>query len=128
MASFKKKYSIKTEAQKFFKALTAEPNVSIWSGAPAVMCGMENFQFSLWSGSIVGINKKVSHNELVQLWKEPSWKEYSEVRFVWEENENGIEVTLIHDDIPEESYKDVARGWDEHYMIPLTTWLESNNL
>lgn len=128
MASFEKQYLIRTDPQKFFEALTDVATVQIWSGAPAIMDAKKGTEFSLWSDSIVGINKEVTDNKLVQLWKEQSWPAYSEVRFLWQKVEEGTLVTLTQHNIPSESFEDIARGWDHHYMNPLTTWLESNNL
>ncbi len=119
---------VNVSEKMFYKALTNQSMVSQWSGAPAVMSDEVEATFSLWSGSIVGVNLKVAANTLEQQWKEKNWTGYSKVLFEWKTGPAGLEVTLIHTDIPESSFQNIKRGWDEHYMNPLITWLESNNL
>ncbi|MDW3211031.1 MAG: SRPBCC domain-containing protein [Reichenbachiella sp.] len=128
MKRFKKQYMVNVSEKMFYKALTNQSMVSQWSGAPAVMSDEVEATFSLWSGSIVGVNLKVAANTLEQQWKEKNWTGYSKVSFEWKTGPAGLEVTLIHTDIPERSFQNIKRGWDEHYMNPLITWLESNNL
>jgi len=128
MERLEKTYSIKTTAKALYDALTNPAIVSQWSGAPAVMSEELDFAFSLWGGSIIGLNNVVSPNKLVQQWKEKSWEEFSNVKFEWKEKSNRVELILTHDNIPKESFENIKRGWDDHYMNPLITWLESNNL
>ncbi|SMD38685.1 Activator of Hsp90 ATPase homolog 1-like protein [Reichenbachiella faecimaris] len=128
MKRLEKKYLVKTNEKLFYEALTNQANVSQWSGASAIMHEEAGTAFSLWGGSIVGINTKVARNQLVQQWKEKNWANYSKVSFEWKAGEEGLEVYLIHTDIPDGSFQNIKRGWDEHYMNPLITWLESNNL
>ena len=128
MKRFEKKYLVKVSEKRFYEALTHPAMVSQWSGAPAQMSEEVGAAFSLWGGSIEGLNSKVTSNVLEQQWKERSWKGYSNVLLEWETATDGLEVSLIHTDIPDGSFKNIKRGWDEHYMNPLITWLESNNL
>ncbi|MEO9966495.1 MAG: SRPBCC domain-containing protein [Reichenbachiella sp.] len=128
MSRIEKKYKVNTSAEAFLEALTNQTMVSQWSGAPAIMGRDEGQSFSLWGDSIVGYNVEVSDTKLIQSWKENQWAGYSRVIFSWTELEKGIAVTLLHEDIPPESYDNLVRGWDDHYMNPLITWLESNNL
>lgn len=128
MKRFEKHYLLNVTEERFYEALTNSGMVSQWSGAPAKMCEEVGTVFSLWGGSIEGFNLKVTSNSLSQNWKEKSWKNYSNVSIKWKKGVGGLHVSLIHTKIPEGSYKNIKRGWDEHYMNPLITWLESNNL
>lgn len=128
MKKLEKKYAIHTSEERLYDALTNQTVVSQWSGAPAVMSDEEGADFSLWGGSIIGRNIKVTKNELVQDWKEKSWEGYSMVRFQWRTKTAGIQVSLVHENIPDQAYQNIIRGWDEHYMNPLITWIETNNL
>lgn len=127
MRKLEKKYKVQTSAKLFHKALTSQVVVSQWSGAPAVMSDEEGAAFSLWGGSIIGSNTKISSNLLEQQWKEMSWENYSTVKFEWKFEGGELEVCLTHTGIPDEFYQNMMAGWDEHYMNPLITWLESNN-
>lgn len=128
MARLEKIYRINASAKALYEALTNQTIVSQWSGAPAMMSEDPGVAFSLWGGSIIGLNNEVSPNRLVQQWKEKSWKEFSNVQFEWKEESDVVELKLVHDDIPEGSFQNIKRGWDEHYMNPLITWIESNSL
>ncbi|MEO9804667.1 MAG: SRPBCC domain-containing protein [Reichenbachiella sp.] len=128
MPRLEKTYFVNAKSSDFYEALTNQTIISQWSGASATMSDEIGSNFSLWGGSIVGINNEVSSNKLVQQWKESSWPEYSKVVFGWRQESNFLVVTLIHEDIPEDSYDDITIGWEEHYMNPLISWLESNNL
>ncbi len=128
MRRLEKNYQINANAESFYEAMTSETAVSQWSGAPAKISEEEGSAFSLWGGSIIGKNAIVSTDKIIQLWKEKSWVEYSNVTFEWQQDAQGLEVTLTHTGIPEGSFQNIKRGWDEHYMNPLITWLESNNL
>lgn len=128
MQKLEKTYHVKTTSAALYEALTNQTIVSQWSGASAVMSDEPGSDFSLWGGSIIGINTEVSPAKLVQQWKEASWPEYSKVIFEWHQEPDSLVVTLCHEHIPENSYSDIVSGWEEHYMNPLITWLESNNL
>lgn len=128
MKRLERKYLIQSSEEMIYEALTNQTLVSQWSGVPAVMSNESGAVFSLWGGSIVGVNLKVTQNSLVQEWKEKSWKQYSRVSFVWKAFPEGMELLLVHINIPDQSFQSIQRGWDEHYMNPLITWLESNNL
>lgn len=126
--TLEKTYQINASAGAFYQAITNGDIVSQWSGALAIMSEEEGGEFSLWGGSIVGVNKKVSLSQLSQEWKEKEWSSYSKVNFSWYEESSMLFVKLTHEDIPAGSFDDISLGWDEHYMKPLITWLESNNL
>ena len=128
MGNFEKKYVIQSDEKSVFDALTNATIVGQWSGSPAQMSDNEGENFSLWGGSIIGINEKVSSGKLSQLWKEKKWEVYSKVEFEWESTEDGVEVVLRQTGIPDEAFESIKQGWDEHYMFPLKSLLESNNL
>ncbi|WP_420581200.1 SRPBCC domain-containing protein [Reichenbachiella sp.] len=128
MRRFEKQYEVKVSEQLLYEALTNQSKVSQWSGAPAVMSEEEGARFSLWGGSIEGVNKIVTRHTLIQQWKEKSWENYSNVSFEWKQGPSSLVISLVHTAIPDNSYDNIKRGWDEHYMNPLITWLESNNL
>ncbi|WP_422362374.1 SRPBCC domain-containing protein [Reichenbachiella sp.] len=128
MKRFEKQYLVNVSEKRFYEALTNPAMVSQWSGAPAQMSEEVGAAFSLWGGSIEGLNSKVTSNTLEQQWKGKRWGGYSNVLLEWKAGAEGLEVSLTHTDIPDDTFQNIKRGWDEHYMNPLITWLESNNL
>lgn len=126
MTHLEKEYVIRVSPENFYQGITDQASVAQWSGAPAVMSDVVGAPFSLWGGSITGINSKVSTTKLEQLWKESSWQEYSVVSFEWGDSPNGLVVRLSHSGFPTGSFENIKRGWDKHYMNPLISWLERN--
>lgn len=119
-----KKYQIKTDIKKVFRALTDPIEIEQWSGSEAIMENFEGGSFSLWGGSILGINKEISENEIHQLWKESTWNDYSNVEFHLGEEEGQTILKLEHSNIPNSSIEDIDKGWDEYYLKPLKLYLE----
>ncbi|MEM8896038.1 MAG: SRPBCC domain-containing protein, partial [Bacteroidota bacterium] len=68
MATVEKKYTISASVSEVYNALTKEDLIEHWSGSPAIMDLETDGEFSLWGGSIHGINKEISQNKIVQLW------------------------------------------------------------
>ncbi len=125
MKSFAKTYVIKATPAAVFAALTDPVQVAAWSGGPATMSAAEGETFSLWGGSIQGVNREVSPLSLVQDWKEAGWDDYSQVTFQLEAAPGSTSVLLSHDGIPDQSLKSIKGGWDKYYMVPLTRHVEA---
>ncbi len=126
MKSFQKKYEINASSAKVFEALTSARIISEWSGANAVMRAKAGVRFSLWGGSIHGENIIISQEKIQQNWKEEGWDDFSEVIFEIQNKGKYCEVILIHNNIPDKSFRSIKDGWDEYYMGPLIEWLQGN--
>ena len=124
MGDITKNYIINTSSNNVFKALTEIEAISEWSGDDAEMNLEPNGTFSLWGGSIHGINVKISQDQIIQKWKEDSWEEFSTVTFNLKTRGKQTEVELIHQRIPDQSVKSIDNGWDEYYMLPLKEFVE----
>lgn len=124
MNSVTKVYTIKSNAQAVFRALTDPIEMEHWSGSQAVMDTCQGGVFSMWGSSIHGINTLISTKRIEQDWKEESWEEYSKVVFIINEIEDGVELKLMHTQIPSDSVEDIDQGWDEYYLSPLKVYLE----
>ncbi len=125
MKSFTKTYQVKASPAAILAALTDADQVARWSGSPAIMTRHSGAAFSLWGGSIHGVNRMVAPDLLVQDWKEEDWDEFSTVTFRLTAKGGFTTVQLTHDGIPDANLASIAAGWDEYYMGPLTDYLEA---
>ncbi len=125
MATVEKQYIIKAAPKKVYEALTSENLIEQWSGATAKMDISPEGVFSLWGETIHGVNKEVTEERIVQLWKEESWQDYSSCVFTIEKSDDSTVLTLTHTDVPESSARSIDQGWDEYYLGPLKELLEN---
>lgn len=125
MGTVTKNYIINASAQEVYIALVDENLIEQWSGTETTMDIKPNGLFSLWGGSIHGVNLEVSPTKIVQHWKEDGWDGFSKCTFTITAKGSGTELHLSHEDIPEQSVKDIDGGWDEYYLGPLKELLES---
>jgi activator of HSP90 ATPase len=64
-----------------------------------------------------GTNLEVIPNKkIVQEWCYENWTTPSKVTFTIKAKGKGSVVTLIHEDVPEESFKSISEGWDLYYL------------
>jgi activator of HSP90 ATPase len=126
MGRVKKNYMIRAKKDRVSNYLMDPVKIENWSGSPAIMEKREGGIFSLWEGSIHGINRKITEAQIVQDWKEKSWENFSRVTMNLIPAEDGkvTELELIHEDIPEASVHSIDRGWDEYYFGPLIDLME----
>lgn len=125
MGTVTKNYTINASAKEVYNALVNEDLIEHWSGTETTMDINPNGLFSLWGGSIHGVNLEVTPTKIVQHWKEDGWDGFSKCTFTITEKEGTTELHLLHEDIPEHSVKDIDGGWDEYYLGPLKELLES---
>ena len=125
MKSLTKQYQINASSEEVYKALTDPSLIEKWSGQPAEMDIKPSGKFSLWGGSIQGINKETSKNKITQDWQEKNWEKPSKVTFNIREENGTTYLELIHDEISEDSFNNIDNGWDEYYLGPLKKMLES---
>ena len=59
MKNIKKYYTIFAEPNDVYNALTNKKMLEIWTGENAEMEPVEGFEFSLWDGSISGVNIEI---------------------------------------------------------------------
>ena len=79
-------------------------------------------EFSVWDGYITGKNTSLEQDKkIVQQWRSTEFKdddEDSELIVDLKETEDGCELTLTHNNIPE-GQPDYKQGWIEHYFNPM---------
>ncbi len=127
MKTIIKNYSISAKPEKVIKLLTEPHEIEKWTGSPAKMDVKTDGYFSLWDGSIHGINREITKNQIIQDWKERNWENYSKVTMNIESKGEKTEIELIHENIPDDSADSIYSGWDEFYFGPLIELAETTN-
>lgn len=125
MGTVTKTYTISATAKEVYNALVNKDLIEQWSGTEATMDIEPNGKFSLWGGSIHGVNLEVTPNKIVQDWKEEGWNEYSKCTFTITDKGDVTELYLLHENIPESSVKSIDSGWDDYYLGPIKELLEA---
>ena len=121
MKNIKRYYTINAEPEDVYNALTNKKMLDIWTGESADMQPVEGTAFSLWGGSITGINLEIVENKkIVQQWFFGEEDEKSIVTMKIHLHKKGTSVELIHTNIPDDAYENISVGWDEDYFGALT--------
>jgi activator of HSP90 ATPase len=120
MKDIKRYYSLPAEPKDIYNALTNRNMLEIWTGERAVMEPEPNTEFSLWGGSISGVNLEFEENrKMVQQWFFGEEEEPSIVTIILHPGKKGTSVELRHTNIPEEAFENISDGWDEDYFQAL---------
>lgn len=120
MKNIKRYYSIKADPSDVYNALTNKTMLEIWTGEKAEMSTEANTEFSLWNGSILGMNLEFEENKkIVQQWyfgDDADAGEASIVTIKLHRDKKGTSVELRHTNIPDEAFENISEGWDEDYF------------
>lgn len=117
MKNYKKYYLIDAPPEDVYNALTNPATIQLWSGEPAVMSEESGSEFSLWEGSIEGLNIEfVKDKKIVQQWYFGDQYEPSIVTIILHNHKAGTSAELRHTNIPDVDYVNIIEGWDENYF------------
>lgn len=117
MKNLKRYYQLKAEPKDVYNALTNKKMIEIWTGEPAEMVAEPGTEFSLWGGSISGVNLEFEANKkIVQQWYFGEETEKSIVTLKIHPGKKGTSVELIHTNIPDDAFENISDGWDEDYF------------
>lgn len=117
MKDIKRYYSLSAQPKDVYNALTNKNMLEIWTGEDAVMEPEANTEFSLWGGSISGVNLEFEENrKIVQQWFFGEQEEPSIVTIILHPDKKGTSVELRHTNIPEEAFENISNGWDEDFF------------
>lgn len=117
MKDIKRYYILNAEPKDVFNALTNKRMLEIWTGETAEMEPVSGSEFSLWNGSITGVNVDIEENKkIVQRWFFGEDEEESLVTLKIHQHKKGTSVELIHTNIPEEAFENISDGWDNDYF------------
>lgn len=117
MKDIKRYYTLHADPADVYNALTNTRMLEIWTGEDVVMEIEPNSEFSLWNGSITGINIEFEPNKkIVQQWFFGEDEEKSMVTIKLHPHKKGTSVELRHTNIPDEAFENISEGWDEDYF------------
>jgi len=117
MQDLKRYYTLKAQPKDIYNALTNPKMIEIWTGENAEMQPEPETEFSLWGGSITGINLEFEENhKIVQKWYFGGQEKDSIVTILLHPDKKGTKVELRHTNIPDEAYENISDGWDEDYF------------
>ena len=116
MKNLKRYYILNAEPNDVYNALTNKTMLEIWTGETAEMEPIAGTVFSLWGGSISGVNIEFEENKkIVQEWFFDE-NENSIVTMKLHPHKKGTSLELIHTKIPDEAFENISEGWDEDYF------------
>ncbi len=126
MKDIKKYFLIEAAPEDVYRALTNPATIQLWSGEPAVMNETAGTEFSLWEGSITGVNLEfIPGKKIVQQWFFGEQEEASIVTLILHEHKHGTSAELRHTNIPEVDYDNILEGWEENYFGSLVDFYKS---
>lgn len=127
MKTFKKTFRINAEPSDVYSALTNPYTIELWSGYPAIMQEEPGSEFSLWEGDITGKNLEFIENEkVVQEWYFGDQNDKSIVTISIKPIKDESEVTVEHNNIPDEEFAGIAEGWREYYIGAIINFFNPN--
>ena len=116
MKDLKRYYTLNAAPKDVYNALTNEKMLEIWTGEPAVMPLEPNTEFSLWGGSILGINVEFEQDKkIVQKWFFGEEVD-SLVTIKMHPHTKGTSLEIKQTNIPDEAFDNISEGWDEDYF------------
>ena len=125
MKDFKKYFIVKASPDDVYNALTNEATIQLWSGEKAIMSEEPNSEFSLWEGSITGLNLEfIKGKKIVQQWYFDGQEMPSIVTIILHTHKHGTSVELKHTNIPDEVYNNIIEGWEENYFGSVADFYE----
>ncbi len=117
MKKLKRYYILAAEPKDIYNALTNKNMLEIWTGEDAEMEPIAGTVFSLWGGSISGMNLEFEENrKIVQQWFFGEQEEPSIVTILLHPDKKGTSVELHHTNIPDQDFDNISEGWDEDYF------------
>lgn len=125
MKTFKKYFKLAAAPEDVYNALTNKNMIEIWTGEDAVMETVAGTDFSLWDGSITGVNLEfVKDSKIVQEWFFGEEDEKSIVTIKLHRDKSGTAMEVVHTNIPDEAYDNIVEGWQEDYFDALNQLFE----
>ncbi len=123
MKEFKRTFKVPALPEEVYTALTNPLTLELWTGEPAIMETTPGTEFSLWSGSITGLNLSFEPGKkIVQEWYFGEQPAPSVVTLLLEASGKETAVEVHHINIPDEAYEEIADGWSRYYFKPLISY------
>jgi activator of HSP90 ATPase len=126
--SLELRHNFKVKPSEIYKAWLDSTQHSKMTGGLAKCSNEIGGNFTAWDGYIEGKNIGLKPNrEIIQSWRTSEFDrndEDSKILIRLKEIENGTELTLIHNNIPE-GQTQYRKGWVEHYFTPMENYFDN---
>lgn len=120
MPDFKKYFILPAPPEEVYAALTFEPTIELWTGAPAQFQTVPDTEFSLWDDSIIGKNLAFDPGKMIkQEWYFGQQDQPSIVTIKLHPDKKGTSMEVVHSNIPPEAYEEIVDGWVNVYFRDL---------
>jgi len=119
--------TFKATPHEIYECLMDSEKHSEFSGAKAEISREVNGKFTAYDGWIEGSNVElIQDKKIVQKWRGSDWPEghFSTATFELEESNGGTKLTFTQTDVPEENFKDISKGWHDHYWDKIKKTVE----
>jgi uncharacterized protein YndB with AHSA1/START domain len=125
LKDYKQYYIIPAQPEEIYLALTNPATLQLWTGEPAEMSTVPGTEFSLWEQSITGKNIEFETNKkIIQQWYFGDLEPPSIVTIKLHAHKQGTSVELLHTNIPDEAFNEIADGWNNNYFASLKEFYE----
>jgi activator of HSP90 ATPase len=127
MKTYKKYFKITAAPADVYNALISKTMIEIWTGEDAEMEETVGSEFSLWEGSICGVNLEFEKDfKIVQEWYfgEEDEDKKSIVTIKLHPEKKSTSMEIVQTNIPDEAYRNIAEGWEEDYFNGLNQLFE----
>ncbi len=125
--SLELRHIFKVKPSDIYDAWLDSTQHSKMTGGLAICSHEIGGNFTAWDGYIEGKNIDLKPNkEIIQSWRTSEFDktdEDSKLIIRLKEIENGTELTLMHNNIPE-GQTQYRKGWVEHYFAPMESYFE----
>ena len=120
MKNFKEYFIVNATPEEVFNALTQEPTIQLWSGEVAEMQAVANTPFTMFDGSIEGMNLEFEPGrKIVQEWYFGDQEDPSIASIILHPHKHGTSAEVRHTNIPDEAFENISEGWRVNYFESL---------
>ncbi len=127
MKTLKQNVIIKVSPHEIFEALMDSKKHSKFTGGKAIISRKVNGKFSVYDDYASGKNLKIiKDKKIVQTWQTVEWEpsEVSKIIFDLKKVKNGTKIEFTQYNLPDRFYKEISKGWKEHYWDKLKKYFE----
>ncbi len=125
MKDYKQYISIDAEPEDVYACLTNPFTIELWSDMPAKMEAKAGTEFEMFEGDIAGRILELEPNKkVVQQWYFGDQEKPSIVTFIIHPGKGKVSLELRHTNIPDESYEEIAHGWQAYFLGRIKEFLE----
>jgi activator of HSP90 ATPase len=118
-------------AERIYRSWLDSEEHSAFTGSPAQIDPGVGGKFSAWDGYIYGRTLVAEpFRRILQAWHTTEFPQHSpdsRLEILFEEADNGAQITLIHTDLPDGQGEDYRQGWEEFYFEPMQRYFSAGS-